>query len=345
MVNKVQLDPNAGQDVDVEFEADPNAELQDSPTHESEENGDEATEAAPTQQEQDDLEAAGVNIDEAAENKARKREHKALMKDVKEYGTLYGGGKTSMINLAERLVEGAQKKAVTADDAQFIYDTFKKAADAKATTPEGVIEDAAVQDNAPIVDNEESYKAQIAKIENFITLGNTFDEEGAGAVDLIRRAKSIHFELLKGNRETLKKGSTYTILCGVAATHVGKYAKRKVSQGPMTDEELRDWLWVAPKPEADPADEWKKVEDALNAAKAAKRGGRGENRRAPITSDTLAGQHLDNAIHELRECLHHGAPNRLQKIEAEEAEAQRKADDAEAKKNEPKKGRGKAKAA
>ena len=330
MVNKVQLDPNAGQDTDVEFEADPNGELSET----TPESGDESPDSDPgtTPEEQDALDAAGVNVNEADDAKTRKREFNLLKKDVRDYGTLYGGGKTSMINLAERIVEAAQKKAVTPADASNMYDIFKKAADAKSTTTEGVVPDEAAVENAPIVDKTESYDTQVRKIKDFITLGNTFDDDEMGAVDLIKRAKAIHFELLKADRTTLKKGSTYTILCGVAAAHVGAQAKRKVSQGPMTDDEIRKYLFVPKPADVGPADEWKKVQDALNSASAAKKGGRGEGARQPITSDTLAGQHLDRAIEALRECLGAGAPERLAAIEAEEAEAQRAIDEAAAKK-------------
>ena len=331
----VKLDPNAGQDteaheVDFEQELPPDeAEVTGEATQQSEPVNEGPTE--PSEQEQADLEAAGVNTDEVNETKARKREHKLLMKDLKEYGTLYGGGKTSMINLAERVVESAMKKAISPADAGNVYDTFKKAAEAKATMDTGdVIPDAAAEENAPIATNEESYKAQVRKIEDFIALGNTFDDSEDGASDLIRRARNIHIKLLEGNRETVKKGSTYTILTGIAAAHVGRQAKRKVSQGPMTDDEIHKHLWVEPKPENQPADEWSKVEQALAAANSAQRGGRGENPRPAITADTLAGKHLQEAIESLRQCLGEGAPERLQKMEAAEAEAQRLKDQAAA---------------
>ena len=270
-------------------------------------------------QEQEDLEAAGVNVSEAETAKNTRNEQRALYKDVKALGEAHGAGKTSMIGLAERVTQSAMKRAIAPDDAGAIYDKFRDAAEKRGQLDDtGVIPDAAVMENAPIQTSEDSRKAQISKLRNFIELGNKFDET---AYDLIRRARNIHLELLGKDRTTLKKGSTYTILVSVA----NKNKERKASLGVMTDEEIHTHLYV-PAPVEQPKDGIAKLEQALQAVQAAKKGSTGDKGREPISNPRL-----DVIIGELRQAIGEEDPARLEAIEAdeqaEEAERVRKEDE------------------
>ena len=286
---------------------------------------------APTEEEQEDLENAGINISEADEKRTRARQRKAFDKEIEKLGIAHGSGKKSMISLAERITEAAMNKTISATDAEAIYDNFREAADTKGQLEDaGVIPDAAVEENAPIESSEDSRTTQLSKLRNFIELGNKFDDkQSGGAADLIRRARNIHIGLLSKDRKTLKKGSTYTILVSVATNN----KHRKQAQGVMTDAEIHEFLSVPAKPEK-ASDEWSKIEQALNAAVAGRKGGR---ERPAIDSP-----HLDAAIEELRACLGEGAPERLKELDAEEDKKIREANDREDKKNAAKGGRKKA---
>ena len=316
-----KLDQNAGNETEPDFEDNQEPEAVVEAPADSQSS---TTPMSPEEQEEHDAEAAGVNIDEKAEKKIRNTELKALKKDLKELGTLYGGGKTSMINVAERVTQAAMKKAVSLADAENIYDLFHNAAEAKATIDDaGVVPDAAVEEKPLSKDAAENKKQQVRKFEQFIELGNKFDET---AEDLIRRARNIHLKALAGNRDTVKPGSTYTILVAIARAN----KTRKESQGVMSDQEINDYLYVAPKPENAQADEWKKVEQAIDAVQAALRGGRGDNARAPIEAHTVPGQHLLRALEELRQALGAGAPERLDALDKAESDRAQKLDEANA---------------
>lgn len=332
MVNKAKLQ-NVGEDNDD------NVVIEDEANSESEtvETSPSADEAAQTEA---DLEAAGVNIDEAQEEKVRAREKRALMSAVKQYGGLYGGGKTAMINLAERVTEAAMKKAIDGSNTKEIYDAYKEAADKKGQLDDaGIIPDTATMEKAPVQTNEDSYKSQLSKLGHFITLGNKFDED---AGDFVRRVRNIHIKLLEGDRSTLKVGSTYSIMSQLASVN----HKRNVTQGVMTDDEIHDWLYV-PKVENAPVTGPKKILDALIAAESAKKGSNsGAHPREGIDN-----VHLDAAILELQQALGEVGKELLDAHVAEqakaEAEAQAKADAkaakaAEAAANKGKRGRRKA---
>lgn len=280
------------------------------------------TEATPEDDEQTqaDLEAAGVNMDEAAEEKQQKKWKKLLLKDVEKYGMAHGSGKSSMINLAERVTEAAMRKTIYPDNTEEIYDAFRNAAEAKGQLPDvGVIPDAAVAENTPIESSEESRSSQVSKLKGFIKLGNRWDTD---ATDIIRRARNLHFQVLKGDRRGVRKGSTYTILCGV----VSKQMARTTAQGALSDADIHEYLSVPIKPEK-AADGYTKVEQALMAAVAARKGS-DKSQREPIESDAL-----EAAIENLRQCLGEGAPERLAEIDKEAADKQRAAEDKENRKN------------
>lgn len=292
----------------IQGEAQPHAVGAEVPQHsESETNGDEEPTAEEQAQTEADLEAAGVNISEAQEEKVRRREYKALIKDVKEYGANKGVGATSMINLAERVTEAAMKHAIYPDDGNAIYDAFAEARDKKGQLDDvGAVPDEANMEKAPNQSTEDSYNSQLSKIKSFIKLGNKHDKS---AGDLVRRVRNIHIGLLKGDRETLKKGSTYTIMTSLASAN----EKRTTAQGVMTDQEIRDYLYVAPKPET-AKDGIGKMEDALASCKAARKGGKDR--------DPIDNVHLDNAISELRQAIGECDPARLAEIDKKEAEAE-----------------------
>jgi hypothetical protein len=269
------------------------------------------SEASPTPEEeaqtQADLEAAGIGHNEAEEGKKTRTEVRALYKDIKLLGEAHGAGKTSMIGLAERVTKSAMKRAIASKDAEDLYDRFREAAEKRGQLDDaGVIPDAAVIENAKIQTNEESRNAQVSKLRNFIELGNKFDET---AYDLVRRARNIHLELLGKDRKTLKKGSTYTILVSVASANV----KRNMSLGVMTDDEIHKHLYV-PAPMEQPKDGVAKLEQALQAVQAAKKGSSGDKGREPISNPRL-----DTIITELRSAIGEEDPARLQAILDEEA--------------------------
>ena len=273
------------------------------------------SEPAPTPEEdaqtEADLDAAGVNTSEKDAARARRIETTALYRDVKALGKAHGAGKTSMIGLAQRITASAMKRAIAPDDAGDIYDEFREAANTKAELPDvGVIPDAAVSENAPIETNDESRQTQVSKLRNFIELGNKFDET---ASELIQQGLSTHIKLLAGDRKTLMKGSTYTILVSLASAN----AKRKTSQGVMTEDEIEKHLYRAPAAET-PKDGVAKLEQALEAVKAAKKGAK--------EREAILNPRLDDIISELRQAIGEEDPSRLAAIEAEEdeAEAERK---------------------
>lgn len=304
------------QDLDVTFEdfsnpesttdaeetsQDPEGEV----THESEPEPEPTAEE--TSQTEQDLENAGINRSDKSAQAEKRRETTALMTDVRKLGEAHGAGKTSMIGLAERVTEAAMKRAIAPSDAGNIYDKFRDAANKKGQIDDsGVIPDDAVSENAPIMSSEESRLAQVSKLGNFIELGNKFDVD---ASDLVRRARNIHLEQLKGDRKTLMKGSTYTILVSVASANV----KRKSNQGVMTDDEIHKHLW-RPAPVETPKDGIAKLEQALDAVKAAKKGSK--------EREAILNPRLDDIISELRQAIGEEDPARLQAIEDEEAKAE-----------------------
>ena len=305
---------NVGEDNEVVFEdfsqpettTDENGEAPENEAAATQQS--EAADPSPTEEPTDEeLEAAGVNISEKEAQRAKRIETTALMKDVRKLGAAHGGGKTSMIGLAQRITQSAMKRAIAPDDAGGIYDEFREAADTKAELPDvGIVPDTAVSENAPIESNEDSRQAQISKLRNFIELGNKFDET---AGDLVRRGLNTHIKLLAGDRKTLMKGSTYTILVSLA----GANAKRKNSQGVMTDDEIEKHLYRAPTPEK-PKDGVAKLEQALAAVQAAKKGA--------SEREAILNPRLDTIIGELRQAIGEEDPQRLAAIEAEEKAAE-----------------------
>jgi hypothetical protein len=267
---------------------------------------------------QADLENAGVNVDEASDERRLRRERNTLLRDVAKIGEAYGAGLTSMISLAERVTEAAMHKAIGPKDAEDIYNRFREKADAKATMDDaGLVPDAATMEKAPKADPEKSRAQQLSKLRTFIKLGNTFDEDAA---DIVRRARNIHLELIAGDRSTVKVGSTYTILVGVASEQM---SKARAGQ-PMTNDDLYAWMSVEAR-EPQLKDGAGKILDALVSALAARKGGAD---RAPVTSESL-----DAAIDCLRAALGEVAPERLQAYDDKVAATEKaKADKAEAKK-------------
>jgi hypothetical protein len=186
------------------------------------------------------------------------------------------------------VTEAAMSGSINPKDAEDIYNRFKEKADAKATlddltTP---VPDAATADKPAALDDVKSKKQQLSKLRSFIKLGNEYEDDG---LDIVRRARNIHLRMLEGDRKAVMQGSTYTILVSVASHQV------KDGKGvPMTDDEIEDFLGVDAR-ETTPPDGMKKLEDALNSAKAARKG---STTRAPIDSE-----HLDRAIQALREAI------------------------------------------
>jgi hypothetical protein len=255
-------------------------------------------------------------------DRAKRREKNALLREVGKIGEQYGAGKTSMISLAEAVVEAAQAKTIGPNDADEIYQRFKKGADAKAVLDDaGIIPDEATVEKSAIVTEDKSKTQQTSKLRTFIKLGNQYEDE---ASDLIRRARNAHLEMLKGDRKLVMAGSTYTVLNGVAAQHIGEKGKAR-NNTIMDDGELRSFMSVEPR-DTKVKDSAQKLLDALVTAEAARRG---SDERAAITSS-----HLDDAIESMRMAfgdIEHGEGLKTldeydAKIAKREKDAQDKAD-------------------
>jgi hypothetical protein len=276
-----------------------------------------------TAQDAADQEAAGVNMSDKDIEKARKAGMRALQADVVQAGADYGAGHTSMIRLAEVVTEAAMKDIISPEHADELYDKFRAAADKKATMDDvGIVPDEATMDRPPVQDGEDkSRSAQLSKLRAFIKLGNKFVDDGS---DIIRRARNIHVGLLRGDRKTLKAGSTHVWLYAIAVAQL-KHATSTKTMHVLTDDEMRALMTQAAK---DPTvkEGADKLLDAIIAAKAARNG---SAERAPVPSDEL-----DAAIDLLQQALAAVDPDKLNDYEAKLADAETKKVEAEAKRAE-----------
>jgi hypothetical protein len=246
-----------------------------------------------------------------------------LKSDAQKLGAVYGGGKTSMIALAEIVTEAAQDRAITPEQTKDVYDRFK-AGVSKASSYEdaGEVPDDAALGSAPA----KSIEQQLSKLRQFVILGNTYQFD---ALDLVRKARNMHIELLRAAngdvqvKRGIKPGSTYAIMVDVARAQLGKHKKaveaakaagqKMQTLAPtLTDDELRTCMTQEVINPVDKTGEDYLLE-TLNKAKATYRG---SDKRNAITSDELA-----NAIEWLRQALAKAAPELLSKHDAEEQAA------------------------
>lgn len=266
-----------------------------------------------------------------------KQQYTKLKQEVAKLGMLHGGGKTSMIALAEAVVEAAQDGAITPEQTSEIYDKFKEGV-TKASTYEdaGEVPDEAAMGAAPA----KSIEQQLSKLRQFVYLGNKYESD---ALDLIRKARNMHIELLRtagANPEAkkgIKPGSTYSVLVDVArlqlkkqkdAVEAGKKSGQKhTGLAPIvSDDELRALMTQEVREPVDKTGE-DKLLDTLILARATYKG---SDKRNAITSEELA-----NAIEWLRQALAKADPDMLAQYDADEAaaaqaKAQAAADKAEA---------------
>jgi hypothetical protein len=313
----------------------------------------EGNEATGEQSEQDiaDQEAAGVIADKptrpaatsAAGNGSNnqrsvspKTQFNNLKTKVLGLGKLYGGGKTSMIALAEAVVEAAQDGAITPEQTSEVYDKYKEGVTRGSSYEDaGEVSDEAAMGVAPA----KSIEQQLSKLRQFVFLGNKYEND---ALDLIVRARNMHIELLRvANaskdaqvKKGIKPGSTYSVLVDVARLQLKKH-KDAVEAGKksgvkhtglapvVSDDELRDLMTQEVKEPVDKTGE-DYLLDTLIKAKATFKG---SDKRNAITSEELS-----NAIDWLRAALAKAAPELLSNHDAEEAaQVQAKADAAQAK--------------
>jgi hypothetical protein len=263
-----------------------------------------------------------------------KSQYNALKSKVQKLGELHGGGKTSMIALAEVVTEAAQDGAITVEQVPDIYDRFK-AGVTKASTYEdaGEVSDEAAMGMAPA----KSIEQQLSKLRQFVILGGKYESD---ALDLVRKARNMHIELLRaanGDAEVkkgIKPGSTYSVLVDVARAQLSKQ-KAAVEAGKksgvkhtglaplLSDAELRGLMTQEVKEPVDKTGEDYLLDTLIKAKATAK----GSATRNAITCDEL-----NNAIDWLRHALAKIAPDMLNQHDAEEqAAVQAKADAAEAK--------------
>ena len=256
-----------------------------------------------------------------------------LKSKVLGLGKLHGGGKTSMIALAEAVVEAAQDGAITPEQTSEVYDKFKEGV-TKASSYEdaGEVPDEAAMGAAPA----KSLEQQLSKLRQFVYLGNKYESD---ALDLVRKARNMHIELLRvangsaDAKKGVKPGSTYAILVDVAraqlkrqkdAVEAGKKpgAAKHVGLAPiLSDDDLRALMTQEVKETVDKTGE-DYLLDTLVKAKATFKG---SDKRNAITSEELA-----NAIEWLRQALAKAAPELLGQHDAEELQAQQAKEQAKA---------------
>ena len=343
------------ENVGDETEVDPAAELETSfvPGEGAANPEGNAETTGETEQDIADQEAAGVVADKPTRpaaiphapanggNNPRtvspKTQFNNLKSKVLGLGKIHGGSKTSMIALAEAVVEAAQDGAITPEQTSEVYDKFKEGV-SKASSYEdaGEVPDAAAMGAAPA----KSLEQQLSKLRQFVYLGNKYESD---ALDLIRKARNMHIELLRTANENaeakkgIKPGSTYAILVDVArlqlkrqkeAVEAGKKpgATKHTGLAPvLSDDDLRS---VMTQEVIEPVDKTGEdyLLDTLNKAKATYRG---SDKRNAITSDEL-----NNAIEWLRQALAKAAPDLLAKADADEQAAAQAKQDAAAEKAE-----------
>ena len=289
---------------------------------------DAASHSTGEQSEQDiaDQEAAGIpdkptrpagNGSNAPKDASPRMQLNALKRTVMGLGAQHGAGKTSMIALAEAVVEAAQDNILTPDLVGDIYDKFREGVTAKSSYEDaGVVPDEAAMERIGNVDQDKSREQQLSKLRQFIHLGNKYDSD---ALDLIRKARNMHIDLLRQAltsaeaKKGIKPGSTYSILVDVARAQLKKQkdaleAGRKsgvkhTGLAPvLTDAEL-SVIMTQPVKDTQPMTGEEKLLAAYLTALAAEKGGKDRN---PVPSDELS-----NAIQWLRQALAITAPDRL----------------------------------
>jgi hypothetical protein len=278
--------------------------------------------------------APAANGSNAPRAQSTKSQFNTLKKKVQEIGELHGGGKTSMIKLAEIVTEYAQDGAITVEQVPEIYDRFKAGAVKGSTMAEiGEVSDEAAMGMAPA----KSIEQQLSKLRQFVILGGKYESD---ALDLVYKARNMHIELLRaaiGDAELkkgVKPGSTYSVLVDVARAQLKKQ-KEAVEAGKksgvkhtglapvLTDAELRDLMTQEVKEPVDKSGEDYLLDTLIKARATAK----GSDKRNAITCEEL-----DNAIEWLRAAMGKVAPDALAAYDAEERAAlQAKADAKQAK--------------
>jgi hypothetical protein len=331
------------------------AAMGDVVTHEGNPGGStgEAGDEGETEQDLADQEAAGVADkptrpasngaapaagDNKRENVSPKMQYNALKRTVLALGAQHGAGKTSMIALAEAVVEAAQDGAINDQQVPEIYDKFREGVTAKSTYEDaGVVPDEAAMERIPTTDK--SRDQQLSKLRQFVYLGNKYETD---ALDVIRKARNMHIDLLRQAaasteaKSGVKPGSTYSILVDVARAQLKKQ-KEAIEAGRksgvkhtglapvLTTDELNDLMTVEVK-ETAPMTGEEKLLAAYITAKAAEKGGKERN---PVPSDELS-----NAIQWLRAALAVTAPELLKEHEDSIAQAAADKQQAEADKAE-----------
>ena len=347
MVKRNKLVNTGNEDVNPEAEVDASfspGETEANPTG-NEPEGD----AGESEQDAADREAAGIpdkptrpaaNGSNAPKDASPRMQLNALKRTVMGLGAQHGAGKTSMIALAEAVVEAAQDNILTPDLVGDIYDKFREGVTAKSSYEDaGVVPDEAAMERIGNVDQDKSREQQLSKLRQFIHLGNKYDSD---ALDLIRKARNMHIDLLRqalGSAEAkkgVKPGSTYSILVDVARAQLKKQkdaleAGRKsgvkhTGLAPvLTDAEL-NVIMTQPVKDTQPMTGEEKLLAAYLTALAAEKGGKERN---PVPSDELS-----NAIQWLKAALAITAPDLLKDHEDSITQAEQDKADKEAAKAE-----------
>ena len=306
--------------------------------------------AGESEQDAADREAAGIpdkptrpaaNGSNAPKDASPRMQLNALKRTVMGLGAQHGAGKTSMIALAEAVVEAAQDNILTPDLVGDIYDKFREGVTAKSSYEDaGVVPDEAAMERIGNVDQDKSREQQLSKLRQFIHLGNKYDSD---ALDLIRKARNMHIELLRqalgsaDAKKGVKPGSTYSILVDVARAQLKKQkdaieagkkpgATKHTGLAPLLDDKELSALMTQPVKDTQPMTGEEKLLAAYLTALAAEKGGTNRN---PVPSDELS-----NAIQWLRQALAVTAPDLLQEHEDSIAQSEKDKADKEAAKAE-----------
>ena len=138
------------------------------------------------------------------------RDRAKLLTDVGRLGKADGSGKASKVALAERVVEAAENGIIGTDDAERLYEKFRKAsADAAGKL-------------AADEQSKDSKDVQVSKLRRFIEVGKAFDNPW----DIFETAVDMHVQALGGDdKKLLRVHSCYESLVSVARAQLRDQAK------------------------------------------------------------------------------------------------------------------------
>lgn len=145
-----------------------------------------------------------------------------LEKDLSKFGAAFGKGQNSRPAAGLRCVEVASKINIGPDDAKDLYTKFQTA----AAAARGLEYQA-----------EASFKVQVSKLRQFLTLGAMPQIDG---VDVMNRTVDIISEMAAMGSDSPLKGSAYDNMVNIARQQI------KSEKVELTDDEIRGLLSAEP---------------------------------------------------------------------------------------------------